>query len=234
MQNSKPSIELTIRQASLADVVSIQQVKYAVWPSENPPQPNTVIAALETPSHQTLLALAGSELAGFVSCFVTSSAAGNARWEIDLLAVHPHFRRKGVASELLKTAVSSLPPEATLSRGLIEVSNIGSQRSFARHGFQTDGVGYNLYISATTPYASATCPPETHLVPVNTLNYRGIWIEGVLSAEALAAGQAERLRQKVDVVGILIREDDIENNEQAQQSQFESVGRYQWWELRLS
>ncbi|MEM7114232.1 MAG: GNAT family N-acetyltransferase [Chloroflexota bacterium] len=225
--------EIIIRQATLADAQAIAKVKQAVWPDEAAPQESLIVAALQTATHQTFLAFVQEALAGFVSCFATVSVAGVVRWEIDLLAVHPDFRRRGIAGRLMKTAVSTPPSDATLTRGLIEVSNIGSQRSFARHGFQTDGTVHTLCISTNVPATLTPLPAEAHLVPVNTFNYSGLWIEGALSPAVLAAGESERVAQQRELVGVLIPESNPATHDYAVQNQFIVVGRYQWWERLL-
>lgn len=226
---------MDIRQATLTDVTTsvgaIAQLKQAVWPEEATPNQATVLAALQTATHKTFLAFVDEQPAGFVSCFTTHALSGDERWEIDLLAVHPDFRRRGIAGKLVETAVSTAPPTTTYSRALIEVTNLGSQRSFARHGFQTTGTIYTLNISTDDPTAVTKCPPETYLVPVNTFNYCGLWIEGQLSLAALRAGQTMKTQQGLELVGTLIPEADLVNNKNAQHCRFDAVGRYQWWEL---
>ena len=90
LENSK----IMIQQVQAAHIPEIADLKKAVWPHEAA-DPDLISAALNTPSHQAFIAKIDGQPAGFVSCFVTSSHEGDARWEIDLIAVHPDFRRRG-------------------------------------------------------------------------------------------------------------------------------------------
>lgn len=214
--------------ATLSDIATLATIKHATWPNEEPLDPATVAAALQTAVHQTHIATISGQPAGFVSSFLTQSATGQQRWEIDLLAVHPDFRGRGLGSKLVETAVNATPTVA-FARALIHVDNLPSQRSFARHGFQPSGSPVILHIcSHPTPHTTPL-PPATHLVPVNTLTYRGLWLEGDLSPTAFQSAQTECLHQQRDLVGTLIPAADQPRQQAAQACGFMAVGMYQVW-----
>lgn len=226
-------MKITFSPATLSDIPALANIKHATWPDEEPLDPATVAAALQTAVHQTYIVAVNGRSAGFVSGFVTQSAAGEQRWEVDLLAVHPDFRRLGLGSRLVETAVNATPPVA-FARTVIHVDNTPSQRSFARHGFQPSGSPGLLHICGQPTAHTTPLPPAAHLVPVNTLTYRGLWLEGELSPAAFQAAQTECLRQQRSLVGTLIPATDSESQQIAQDCGFVAVGMYQVWKRPFS
>ena len=123
--------------------------------------------------------------------------------------------------------------ETNRSRALIAVDNIGSQKSFTRRGYETDGITNTLYISTASTLIESSPPVDAHLVEVNTFNYRGIWLEGGLSREAFSAAQTVRQQKNLDLVGALIPKDDKEAIELATTQNYEPIGDFQWWENKF-
>ncbi|MCA9966605.1 MAG: GNAT family N-acetyltransferase [Anaerolineales bacterium] len=214
--------------ATPSEIAALATIKHATWPDEDPLDPAIVATALQTPGHQTHIVAINGRSAGFASSFLTQSATGERRWEIDLLAVHPDFRGLGLGSKLVETAVNAAPAVA-FARALIHVDNVPSQRSFARHGFQPSSSPVILHICSHPTPNTLPLPTTAHLVPVNTLTYRGLWLEGELSPAAFRSAQTECLRQQRDLIGALIPADDQPNQQAAQACRFVAVGVYQVW-----
>ena len=214
--------------ATPSEIAALATIKHATWPDEDPLDPAIVATALQTPGHQTHIVAINGRSAGFASSFLTQSATGERRWEIDLLAVHPDFRGLGLGSKLVETAVNAAPAVA-FARALIHVDNVPSQRSFARHGFQPSGSPYVLHICSQPTAHTTVLPPTAHLVPVNTLTYRGLWLEGELSPAAFQAAQTECLHQQRDLVGALLPAADSASQQTAEKCGFVAVGTYQVW-----
>lgn len=56
---------------------------------------------------------------------MTYTLEGLARWEVDLLAVHPDFRGKGIAAQLVSPITKTGKARgANFARGLVEVENM--------------------------------------------------------------------------------------------------------------
>ena len=214
--------------ATPSDIVALATIKHATWPDEEPLNPTIFAAALQTPGHQTHIVAVNGRSAGFISSFITQSATGEARWEVDLLAVHPDFRGLGLGNKLVATTLEAAPAVA-FARTLIRVDNVPSQRSFARHGFRLSGSPVILHICSHPTPNTLPLPTTAHLVPVNTLTYRGLWLEGELSPAAFRSAQTECLRQQRDLIGALIPADDQPNQQAAQACRFVAVGVYQVW-----
>ena len=120
-----------------------------------------------------------------------------------------------------------------MARGLVGIDNIASQHTFARNNFRPDETNYGLYLSTHDTRIHAEPPPSSHLIPVVTLNYRGMWIEGQLSRQALVAAQSVRTRYNWQVAGVLIPDSDTSIGEHALEIDFLNVGTYQWWVRHL-
>ncbi|MFK7800721.1 MAG: GNAT family N-acetyltransferase [Anaerolineae bacterium] len=226
---------LEIRPLTVADAETAAELKLSVWPKEAS-DPKQIRAAVQSPSHQAFLALVGDgqNPAGFVSCFLTTSQAGHTRWEIDLLAVHPDFRRRGIASKLIETAVQAgQEAHASLSRGLIATDNIGSQKSFASQGFTSDGVVQTLYICSEPVTSGIQNKHHAHFVPVSTFLYDGFWLEGLLSPAAFPAAHNHCFESKLNIVGLLIPETDSINQAEAKEHGFKPAGTFHWWQRSL-
>jgi len=77
------------------------------------------------------------DVVGFVIAFPVSSLQG-AWWEIDLLAVHPDRRGRGLGRQLIQTAAAGGESLAGRSRAVVATDNRRSTRAFAGAGFQAE------------------------------------------------------------------------------------------------
>lgn len=222
---------IDIQPATPDHAAAVQSVKDAVWPDDA-----TSVAYIRTilaqPDHQTHLALADAVPAGFISGFLTLAATGTRRWEIDLLAVHPDFRRRGLAVQLIRAALQTgIDMGADLCRALIHVENIGSQTAFSNCGFQRSVTPSALYISTDAAGEGAGSLTGLHLIPVSTLNYRGVWLEGQIDAAGLRLAQAIRNRHQWDVAGGVLSLNQPDTIAAAEACGYFRVGDYAWWQL---
>lgn len=222
-------LEVEIRTATLADADMIAAVKYAVWPSEKT-EVSQIRAALQSDEHVALVAVRYDEVVAYQDCFITVAVDGTRRWELDQLAVHPDYQRQRIGRALVIEATKlGRDYQATLARALIQVSNIASQRTFARTTYRTNQTVYNLYLATNALEHSAILPPDAHLVPVNTLSYSGVWIEGQFSQETFLAARYHLQ----GVAGALIPTDNHDALYAAANVGYRSVGNYQWWVAQL-
>lgn len=220
-----------IRQASITDLPAVGAVKGAVWPDEAPPNLALCQHVLTSPVHSTHVALVDGVVAGFVSGFLTQTAAGVPRWEVDLLAVHPAYRGRKLATALILENLSvARALRAQYARGLVQVSNAASQRAFLRAGFSCDAVKFGLYVTGeNVPLSEQDVPQGLHIVPVATLNYRGVWLEGVLDASAFAYASQMRQQNNLDIAGVVIALDQEQTISAALNSGYRLVERFAWW-----
>ncbi|MCU0496916.1 MAG: GNAT family N-acetyltransferase [Anaerolineae bacterium] len=211
----------TIRPAQLDDAPIIAALHDTVWPSEQIAI-TTIESALAQPERLTLLAVDSHRSIGYVDAFTTIAENGSVRWEIDLLAVHPHCQRIGVGSGLIDAILKSAQGE--LARAVIAHGNLGAENAFARFGF-APSAPQRLWIAESQPDPDQKPPLNAHLIPIQTLTYRGLWIEGVLSAQALSTARA----LTPQIAGVLIPEADTTLSEDAHQLGYRLIGRYRFW-----
>ncbi len=223
--------DLQIRQATEQDAVAIGMIMAVVWP-DSPPQIERIQNVICNPAHATLLGLVGDTVAGFVDGFMTETTEGEARWEVDLLAVHPHYQRRGIASALIDVNTHAASEQgAIFARGLVAVANIGSERAFARCGYETDSTVHELLVAGESDKlpTSETVEVMPYLIQVETINYSGLWIEGQRTKAGLEKALSRLGVSKLDVAGAVVNEAEKVLISDALALGFEKIGRYQWW-----
>jgi ribosomal protein S18 acetylase RimI-like enzyme len=221
---------LTIRWAGVADAPELAQLKRAVWPDDKP-DPALIARVFSDTDRCTLVAHEDGVMAGFVDVFVTVSSEGVTRWEIDLLAVHPRRRGRGIGQMLTRAVCEEGAKRGiALARALTHIQNTGVHRTFGACGFATDHRVYGLYIASGILDGAVTAlPTGLHLFPVATLNYCGLWLEGVVNAAGLIYAGRVRALYGWDLAGAVIPEDDTEATHAALRIGYEQVGLYYWW-----
>ncbi len=163
------------------------------------------------------------EVIGFISTFLTLDASDRRRWEIDLVAVRQGSQGRGLGTRLIRQACElGESNEVSLTRALVRVENIASQRAFEKAGFTSDGQVHRLVLwnprrgDSVSPGESRlkrsvpTYGGNVVLLPVDTLMYRGLWIEGLTSVSAeeqrlvVKTARASIAREHRDNTGALI------------------------------
>lgn len=135
-----------IRNANSDDITAVAETMNSVWP-ESSVSSERIMGVLADRSHSTMVAVCEGRVVGFVDGFLTVSQDGLKRWELDLLAVHPDFQRRGIASALITANTQNgQVMGAELARGLVAVGNVGSQRAFAKSGYETDSAICELMV----------------------------------------------------------------------------------------
>ncbi len=224
-------MSFVIRSATKVDVEAILDVKQAVWPEEAS-SVDYVIGVLNQPDHITLVAVIEGLVVGFVDGFLTLASDGIRRWEVDLLAVHPAYRGRGIATALVRAHTQAgVAIGAVNGRALIAVDNTASQYTFAHCGYRTSiEEEYGLFVSSADINHSTAIPSGLHLIPVITINYRGLWIEGELSDGGFKLAQHIRTRYGWDVAGAVISLKESNAIRAANKAGFTLVGHYQPWQ----
>jgi ribosomal protein S18 acetylase RimI-like enzyme len=230
-------MSLQLRTAAAEDAEGIGQVKNGIWPEEVTPL-NYIAQVIQRPDHHAIVALDNGYIVGFVDSFITLGAAGQRRWEVDLLAVHPDHQGRGIGSQLVQaTTTIGWQMGAECARGLVAVPNIGSQKAFARAGYTVEERPLNLWVSpilnSQFSILNSQLPVTSHLIPVTTLNYQGAWLEGQVTATSLVAAQAICTHRGWDITGVLIPIADLMLNETAHKANYAFVNQYQFWQQVL-
>lgn len=220
---------ITIRQATAADAPALAQLIESVWP-ETTASNTHITHSLAAPDHVAFVADDAGNLVGFVDSFVTVTPEGLRRCEVDLLAVHPERRGQRLGERLVQASTAAgRQKEAKFARGLIQVDNIASQRTFTRCGYTLDPTVRLLCISSEHTASPVALPPRAYFIPVQTCTYRGLWLEGDVSPEALRAAQTARLSGDWEIVGALVQA----NGDASPAPGYTAVDRYQWWMREL-
>lgn len=149
---------------------------------------------ISSPEHQVFVAVESDEIVGFLSAFLGPSPIP--RWEIDLIIVRSTSRGKGIGTSLIEEALTyGSHLGARWAKASIRVDNYASQRIFSKTGFTRDAQVGNLLVWDPLACKSATNVPETvHFIPVDTLTYRGLWIEGFSAAQLSSKEQHNVIR----------------------------------------
>ncbi len=173
-------MNLALRTALPADAAGIVRVALDVWPDE-PLDEGIVGRLIGEGRRATRVVELEGEIVGFVDGFLTETALGEPRWEVDLLAVSPQAQGRGVGKMLVRASLDAARDAgACIARGLIRVDNIASERVFASNGFERDETSSQLWVGSGLEFA--TDAHGMHVVRVSTFLYHGLWLERVNAA----------------------------------------------------
>ena len=149
---------------------------------------------ISSSEHQVFVAVEAGKVTGFLSAFLISSPAS--RWEIDIIIVRSTSRGQGIGVSLIEEALtygSNLG--AHRAKASIRIDNYASQHAFSKMGFTTDAQVCSLLLWEPLACPSDTQAPDTvHFIPVNTLTYRGLWIEGFVEPQLSLKKQHDVIR----------------------------------------
>jgi len=156
-------------------------------------------AQIEDKASALWVAAEDGEIAGFVSAFVTVAGDGCRRWEVDLIAVRRTSQGRGLGTRLIRRICEAGHARAiSLTRALIQAENGPSQRAFQNAGFTAVGRPGRLLLWPPGPRS------DTHaysgpvaLLPVDTLTYRGLWLEGLTSVSTEEQRRAVRAARSI-------------------------------------
>ena len=149
---------------------------------------------ISSPAHQIFVAVEAGEVAGFLSAFLVSSPVP--RWEIDLIIVRSASQGKGIGTSLIEEALTYGSRLGVRSaKASIRIDNFASQRAFAKVGFTTDAQVRSLFLWRRLAWKFAMDMPKTVcLIPVDTLTYRGLWIDGFVESQLSQQTQRDVIR----------------------------------------
>ncbi len=230
-------MRVSIRPALVADAAAIAAIAEACFGEAYAPK--RIARLLGAGQNFTLLAQNNQGILAFSDHFITKSAPGGQRLELDLLAVKPKAQGQGIGSRLI---VESLMLARALDlpslRALVRSENLVMRRLCAAAGFMKSNASYRLYVASPKPALDAPSDlPGTHLVPVETLAYSGIWIEGALTAAAVHRALSVACARKMTTVGTLVAQGERSNCSAGQlllDMGFRRLGIYDWWTMDWS
>lgn len=114
--------------------------------AESPYNADEVIHLLSNGEQRAWLSIVEDEVTGFVMAFPTYTLHGP-NWEVDLVAVQPASRRRGIATELVKAAVKGTGGHSLdTARAVVATDNPASQRAFIKAGFTPEAMVCHLLL----------------------------------------------------------------------------------------
>ena len=181
-----------IRVANPSEAKAIHQILQETWGDSL--LFDVFMDHISSPEHQVFVAVESGEIVGFLSAFLVPSPIP--RWEIDLIIVRSTSRGKGIGTSLIEEALTyGSHLGVPWTKASICVDNYASQRIFSKTGFTRDAQMGNIFVWDPLACKSATNVPETvHFIPVDTLTYRGLWIEGFSAAQLSSKEQHNVIR----------------------------------------
>lgn len=224
-----------VRQAEMQDVAGIAEV--IRWALGDDPDEALIACVLEMEHHATYVGVAAEKVVGFASGFLTTAPDGTRRWELDLLGVHPDFRRQGIGRSVIQACTrTGQKMGAIVARGLVAVGNTASQKAFRYSGYAVVPEMCGLYVSTALADEAAFIPGDNHtgFIPVTTLTYRGLWIEGEITAQSLQTALAMKTHYGWRSTGAVVPVNDADANRALRQANFGLMGKFQWWQHDLS
>jgi ribosomal-protein-alanine N-acetyltransferase len=227
------AIDVTLRPAGPQDAAAVAAIHHSAWPEDGCDEAR-IRQALQQPGNHCSLALADGQAAAFVDGFLTCAPDGRLRWEVDLLAVAPPFRGQRLGEQLVRASREyGRRQGAALGRGLVQVDNVASQRTFARSEFALDPTRYLLYTCPADPLEGGADVPAQpagrRAVEVATFNYSGLWVEEPYTEQDLEAALEHCAVRGLDLVGTLTPEDEPHAWQRLEALGFRQAGCYQWW-----
>lgn len=226
-----------IRQACSDDVKGVEAVTQAVWSQDIDHEMFHDQVKKDTCCIQ--VAIDDGQVTGFVSTFLSVDVHQARRWEVDLLCVRPECQGKGLGTALIESVWDQAKAHtAHVARALVRTENVASQKAFARAGYTTDNRRHHLYL--WTPLIGSEefeLPQDITLMPMDTLTYRGLWIEGVTSTaishdvqgQVISIAQHRIASEKRINTGALIPVDEEEVFSLEARNLGEVHGEYCWW-----
>ena len=227
-------MSFNIRRAYPEDAAGIADVKRDTWPDEKT-DVDTIRKAIYNSAHHSFVAQSDGKIIGFVDGFSTLSSKNILRYEVDLLAVSPGFRKQGVARKLIEAqmeAAAEVKPD--LFRALIHHENIASQTVFKSCGFEV-GEACGLYISS--PQDSGWDLNEAqscHLIAVETMLYQGLWLEEASNPEDFSYARQVSYTQGCQMVGGVIPNALEAVQESARENGYKFQGKFHWWVKKVN
>lgn len=189
-----------LRRAVSTDIKGIAAVVYDVW--EQDILTDVCKGLIKDDTCALWVAADKDDIAGFVSAFLSTGKDGDRRWEVDLVAVRRASQGQRLGRRLvIKACQDARMHNVSVARAIVRVDNIASQKTFKNAGFTTDWRIHKLLL--WTPASSGDPIDDANnvtLLPMDTLTYRGLWIEGLTWEGLTTKDQRQAVRTSRSMV----------------------------------
>ena len=182
----------------------------------------------------TWVAVLSGGAAGFADYFLTVSRDDEVRLELDLLAVHPQARGMAAGQRLVGVGIEQAKRLGAASvRALVAADNHAMQRLCAALGFRRSKESYALFVISPHPASPHKNNAAAVLIPVETLIYSGIWIEGGFSQAAIDNALFVAHSRRLATVGAVASNEDAAAQSLFRANGFDCLGAFDWWTINL-
>lgn len=218
-----------IRKANITDADRIAQIIIATF--DEPAFIPQIETCIQNDNFSTYIVEVDDIVVGFVFGFITTSMIGQKRRELDLLAVHPDYQGQGAGTALIQRFISDDTPASEI-RALIAVGNFRMEKALTRLGFTSEDQICALYITSESNTNSVFFPTQSHSIPVITMTYNGIWLEGLINDQAIQAALSHK-NAPSDIIGAVIPISDETGIQALKTASFDLVKQYRRWHYTL-
>lgn len=182
----------------------------------------------------TFAAVSSGRVVGFADYFLTISQNDDIRLELDLLAVHPQARGRGIGRELIRAGIKQAKRlDVSILRALVAADNTAMQSLCAALGLQPSHENSALFVTSPRPTSPHQNNAKSILIPVETLTYDGIWIEGDIDQTAIDNALFIAHARKFTTVGAVVPSQNAAAQSLFQANHFTCLGKYDWWTFTL-
>ena len=183
---------------------------------------------------RTYVATIRGEVIGFVDGFFTCDAIGRRRCELDLLAVAREAQGLGLGTRLAAECLAAAAEGgAQHARALVRAENAAMRKLCQGLGFHCSRASFALFVGERQSPQGLAPQHDARLLPVDTLGYAGIWLEGRLCQEAIDAAHRLASQRNAAVIGAAIPIANVETAALLAANSFRKVGQYHWWTINL-
>lgn len=222
---------ITIRKAQTNDALAI--AKLIELTHGDACDASRIAETINSQDHLTLVSAIDSQVVGVVFGFSTIAQNGTKRAELDLLGVDHEFSGRGLGKKLIRAFTEqSQQWNVALVRALVRADNVPMHHTIGKCGYTCDETICELHVLNCDFHETAPVPESAHLLPVSTLTYSGVWLEGTISKHSIEAAKSH-YHTAYDVMGAVIPQDNIAALQVMQHHQSTRIGAYQWWVHRF-
>jgi GNAT superfamily N-acetyltransferase len=222
-----------IRQATTGDATAIARLIEQRLGESVPP--SQIADAMSF--HMTYVATVNNRVVGFVDGFTTESADNLSRLELDLIAVDADSAGQGTGKALLQHITQKAQDAAWyLSRALVAIDNVPMHRATGSFGYHRQEDVCGLFVSYSqmkNNQIDNSGSENIHIIPVQTLTYTGVWLEGDISKKAILAAKNAQTEKNLMLTGIVQPLSNTSACNLLTEYGFINVGNYQWWQKKL-
>ena len=221
-----------MRKARPSDAVAIAGIAAAAFGQRM--AIDQVRRVLQSGRNYTCVAELNRKTVGFADAFVTESQFGEARLELDLLAVDPSAQGSGMGTGLARRCIGLADElKVGLLRTLVATDNLAMRALCYRCGLRQSPDIYRLHVATSFACAETPSRHRAHFVPIDTLAYSGLWLEGELSLEAVQSAMYCAEKAGWDSVGAVVAVADCQVSDLLCAQGFGVADEYHWWTLNL-